>query len=163
MRPSVESFSQVATGCDEHLPGAGFQVGKLINHGYSHLLAQATLEDKALHSACREASHNPLEMLRPLRQDERVTSPSVRSNDIGTDLRGSVVVVNDPANGLLNTKVQAIAFSVVGLVHDEIELERFSPRVLFRRVVSRCHSSGSLASLNLLGPVLCGRVASAFR
>jgi len=76
-------------------------------------------------------------MLRPLRQDERVTTPSVRSNDIGTDLRGSVVVVNDPAKGLLNTEVQAIAFSVVGLVHDEIELERFSPRVLFRRVVSR--------------------------
>jgi hypothetical protein len=64
---AVESFAQVATGCDEHLPGAGFQLGKLIGHDSSCLLTYATSEDKALQSALGEAIHDPLEMFRPLR------------------------------------------------------------------------------------------------
>ena len=69
----------------------------MVGHGCARLLTHAAPEDEALHSTLSETIRDPLEMFRPLRQDERVTSPSLRSDDIGTDLSGAVVVVNDPA------------------------------------------------------------------
>jgi hypothetical protein len=95
-------------------------------------------------------------MFRPLGQDKRITAPSLRFDDVSADLSRAIIVVNDPAEGLLNTEVQAIEFSVVRLVHNQVESERRSPRVLFRRVVSdgaAVHRDHALQSI----PAIRGR------